>query len=236
MSKSIILKANTFQYPTKEERKIIRGIIPKIKRLRVDYKPVFVEILKNEPFESVVKNEDVYWWVNCVNNRLGKLTETYVNTKTHFLRLQENRAFESENHYTDEVLLDHYIEIFYYYYFSTRDVLAQLINVSEELENKENRIFLNAKFLDSISNKEIKNALTVFLNKTKDSYDIRNAFNHRFTPTHMDNRAKKNVIKENESINFFYPTKINDEVFIDDIDSLMKQLSDLMNILYLEIK
>ncbi len=236
MNKSITLKADTFRYPTKAERNKIQELIPEIKRLTVDYKPAIIEIIQQQPFDTAVRNEDVYWWVNCVNNRLGKLTETYVNAMTHFSRLQEPQNLETENHYTDEILLDHYIEIFYYYYFSTRDVLAQLINVSEDLKNEEHRIFLNDVFLNSISHIEIKNALTDFICNTKNSYGIRNTFNHRFTPTHLDNRAKKNIIKEGDTISFYYPTKRKVEEFIDDIDNLMKQLYHLMNVLYIEIK
>lgn len=236
MNKSIILKADTFKYPTKEERKKIQQVIPKIDHLNVDYKSAFIEIVQNQPYDSAIRNEDLYWWANCLNNRFGKLNETYTYLKTHFLRLQETQNQDSGNHYTDKILLDYYIEIFYYYYFSSRDVLAQLINVVENLKIDENKIFLNDNFIKSISSMKIKNALSNFLNKTKDSYDIRNTFNHRFTPTHIDNRAKRNIIKENNKISFYSPTEIKTEKFVDDIDNLMKQLEHLMSELVTEIK
>lgn len=236
MNKTIILQADTFKYPTKEERNEIQKHIPKIERLKVNYKPAVIGILQNQPFETAVQDEDIYWWVNCFNIKLEKLTETYTYVKTHNSRLEGIQNSETENHYTDKILLDYFIEIFYYYYFSIRDVLAQLINVSEDLKIEERKIFLNDTFVKSIPSQEIKSAFKEFVNSTKKSYDIRNTFNHRFTPTHTDNRAKKNIIKEGNTTSFHYPTEVKVTKFIDDIDNLMKHLKLLTSKLITKIK
>ncbi|MCH5716437.1 Cthe_2314 family HEPN domain-containing protein [Niabella hibiscisoli] len=236
MNKTITLKADTFKYPTKEERKKINQVISEVKNIEVDYKSATIAILENEPFENAIKSEDIYWWSNCLTNRLGKLRETYVYVQTHFLRTKEDVSKESLNSYTDKILLDYYIEIFYYFYFSSRDVLGQLINLVEDLKIEENKIFLNEKFVEKVKTSKTKEALNDFLNNTKDSYKIRNSFNHRFTPTHIDNRATKNITKEDNTIGFNIPAEIEIETFIDDIENLMNQISSLMNILSKEIK
>lgn len=71
--------------------------------------------------------------------------------------------------------------------------------------------------------------LKKFLENTKDSYNIRNAFNHRFTPIHIDNRAKKIITKQEKAISFGTAEEIHNEDYISDIENLMKYFSILMN-------
>ena len=223
-------------YPTREERKKINKLIPKIDRFKIEYKSATIEILQDSTFETAIRSEDIYWWCNCLNNRLGRLTETFVYVQTHYLREQERNDEESQNIHTDKILLDYFIEIFYYYFFSARDILGQLLNIFCDLKIEEHKIFLNEKFVEKIKSKEIKSALTDFLNNTKDSYNIRNSFNHRFTPTHQDLRAKRNIIKEDKKISFYSAQEIKTETFVNDIENLMKHLGCLMNRLIKEIK
>ena len=236
MENTITLSSDTFKYPTKEERKKVGEFIPKINRLKIEYKSATIEILQDSTFENAVRNEDIYWWNNCLDNRLGKLTETRVYVQTHFLRIQEGASHKSINSKTDRILLDYYIEIFYYYFFSTRDVMGQLLNIVCDLEIEEHKIFLNETFVEKIKSTKIKGALSDFLKNTKDSYNIRNSFNHRFTPTHQDFRAKRNIIKEDNKISFYSAKEVKVETFILDIENLMKHLSYLMDELREEIK
>ena len=115
-------------------------------------------------------------------------------------------------------------------------MLGQLINIFCNLKIEEHKIFLNERFVEKIKSEEIKNGLTNFLDNTKDSYNIRNSFNHRFTPTHQDFRAKMNIIKEDNKISFYLAQEIEIETFLDDIENLMKHLGWLMNKLVKEIK
>lgn len=236
MRNEIILKSGTFKYPTKEERNKIKKFIPEINRLKIDYKSATIEILRASTFEKAIRNEDIYWWNNCLDNRLGKLTETYIYIRTHFLRLQSSDIQKLKNKHTEKILLDYYIEIFYYYYFSTRDILGQLLNLIYELKIEEHKIFLSEKNVEKIKNRKMKDALSDFLSNTKDSYNIRNSFNHRFTPTQQDFRAKKNIIKANNRISFYSAQEIQFETFVDDTENLMKYLGCLMNVLSKEIK
>lgn len=78
MKKTIKAKANTFRYPSLEERQKINSITSKIERLNIEYKSATINILQNSPFETAIKDEDTYWWCNCLNNRIGKMEETYL--------------------------------------------------------------------------------------------------------------------------------------------------------------
>jgi hypothetical protein len=236
MGTTITLNSDTFKYPTREERKKIKKLIPKIDRLKVEYKSATIGILQDSSVETAIRSEDIYWWCNCLNNRLGRLTETFVYVQTHYLRGQEKKDEESQNLHTDKILLDYFIEIFYYYFFSARDVLGQLLNIFCDLKIEEHKIFLNERFVEKIRSKEIKNGLTDFLNNTKDSYNIRNSFNHRFTPTDKDFRAKMNIIKEGNKISFYSAQEVKVETFLGDIENLMKHFGCLMNKLTKEIK
>ncbi len=236
MKNTITLKADSFHYPTLEERRKIKEYKPKIDRLTVEHKPASLEILGGSDYNSAVRSEDIYWWCECLNNRLGKMDETFVYVLTHYFRLKENTSGETTNNHTEKILLDYYIEIFYYYFFSTRDVLGQFLNIFYDLKVAEDKIFLNSDFIKKISSEKIKNALTVFLHNTKDSYQIRNSFNHRFTPTQQDLRAKTTITKADQRICFSSAKDVEIGVFITDIEILMKNLSYLMSELKEELK
>ena len=110
------------------------------------------------------------------------------------------------------------------------------MNIFCDLKIEEHKIFLNETFVEQIKSKEIKSVLTDFLNNTKDSYNIINSFNHRFTPTHQDLRAKRNIIRQDNKISFYSAQEIKLETFVKDMENLMKHLGCLMNVLIKEIK
>jgi hypothetical protein len=193
MNTEIILKSDSFSYTTKDERKEIEKRIPKINRLDIKYTSAFIDFIENSDIEDAIRKEDSYWWNNCLNNRIGKLNETYIYTVTHYQRLEKSKLQEDNQKHTDRILFEYYVEIFYYYFFSTRDVFGQLLNIIFDLKIDEMKIHLNQSFIDKIDSENIQLKLVRFLENTKDSYNIRNTFNHRFTPIQIDNRAKKTI-------------------------------------------
>jgi len=117
MKNKIVLKSDTFKYPTKDERKEIGKLLPKMSRFIIQYKSATIEILQNPTIDNAIRNEDLYWWNNCLNNRIEKLIETYIYVIAHFQRHQKNSLIDLEHSYTDRLLLDYYVEVFYYYFF-----------------------------------------------------------------------------------------------------------------------
>lgn len=229
MKKKIVLKSDNFTYPTKNELQAVNRQIPKIYRLDIVYKPVFMNYLKSQNIHKAIKEEDIYWWNLCLNNRFGKLEQTYGYVVTHYKRLNEYEFSNSENVYTENFLFDYYTEIFYYYYFSSRDILGQLLNSLFEIEDDESKIYFNKTFIKKISNEKIKEDSLEFLSLTSDSYKkYRNAFNHRFTPNHIDNRAKMTTIIKGSGneISFGTAKEISKSDFYNDIHKLMEILSN----------
>lgn len=229
MKKRIVLKSNSFTYPTQIENQEIDRQIPKIYRLNIEHKSAFMNYLKSQNIHKAIKEEDIYWWNLCLNNRFGKLEQTYGYVVTHYKRLKEYEILNSENVYTENFLFDYYTEIFYYYYFSSRDILGQLLNSLFEIEYDESKIYFNETFIKKISNEKIKEDSLEFLSLTSDSYKkYRNAFNHRFTPNLIDNRAKMTtIIKDSgNEINFGTAKEISKSEFYNDIHKLMEILSN----------
>lgn len=191
-----------------------------------------MHVLGKISFDQVIRKEDIYWWNNCLNNRIGKLSETFVYVETHFERLQKNTLPQK----TEEFLFEYYSEIFFYYFFSTRDILAQLLNLLFNLGFESNKIYFNDKFINRILDKDIQEDLRIFLRNTSESYNIRNAFNHRFTPNQKDNRASTNIIKKDNIINVYTPEEPDKSEIFNEIKHLQKSLADLMSYLSIKIK
>ena len=231
MKTTRILKSETFSYPTKEERREINKEIPKITRLKFDYKSAFINYLETNDIHNSINQEDIYWWNLCLSNRFGKLEKTFLYVITHYKRFNKFEIEENEAKFTESLLYDYYVEIFYYFFYSVRDVLGQLLNVLFYINLEENKIFLNKSFTRRIPNEKIRIIFENFLTKTASSYSTyRNAFNHRFTPTQRDNRAKTTIsIKNNEEeIGFGFGKDISKKEFHQDTFKLMQELSQLM--------
>lgn len=229
MKKRIVLKSDSFTYPTKAENQAINKQMPKIYRLNIEHKSAFMNYWKSQNIHKAIKEEDIFWWNLCLNNRFGKLEQTYGYVITHYKRFKEFEISKAENVYTEDFLFDYYTEIFYYYYYSSRDILGQLLNSLFEIEDDESKIYFNEKFIKKISNEKIKEDSLEFVRLTSDSYKkYRNAFNHRFTPNQIDNRAKMTtIIKDNgKEIGFGTAKEISKSDFYDDIHKLMEILSN----------
>lgn len=231
MKKKIILNSGSFSYPTTEERKLYSDEIPKITRLNFEYKSAFLNLVENSEVYNAINEEDIYWWNVCLNNRFGKLNETFLYLLTHYDRFKRFDLDANENKFAEDFLYEYYVEIFYYYFFSVRDVLGQLINVLYQLGEKEDRIYLNKSFTKRIPDEKVKLFFQDFIDSTSGSYKhFRNAFNHRFTPTQKDFRAVKtiSISVDKKIISVGSEEQISKDDFYDDSKRLMNHLSNLM--------
>ncbi|MBX2944064.1 MAG: hypothetical protein KF860_17165 [Cyclobacteriaceae bacterium] len=223
-NKKIYLEASSYQYPSRDERIKHSKRIPKIQRLEPEYLPAFIGILKNEDSEDAIRREDIHWWNNCLENRLGKLNNAYIFSLTHYERIKED-----PERLTDEILLDFHLEVFYYFYFSTRDVFCQLLNVVYNLKISEEKLLVKEAFADRIPNDNIRNNLKTFLNVTYNQYGIRNSFNHRFTPTLPDQRAATSIRRSADHYVVNPPQEVSKDELINNIDVLFAHLAALLN-------
>lgn len=230
-SKTIYLDIGSYQYPSREERVKFSKYMPKILKLEPEYLPAIFGILNNENSEEAIRREDIHWWNNCLENRLGKLRNAFIFSLTHYERVKEAHL-----RLTDDMLLDYHLEVFYYFCFSTRDVFGQLLNVVYNLKIGEDKLLVNAQFVEKIPNENIRNNLKRFLSITYNLYGVRNSFNHRFTPTLPDERAAT-YIKRNGN---HYEINGIDDVSKDELVSNMKllftHLATLLNESITELK
>lgn len=231
MDKDIILKADSFNFPSKKERIKISREIPTLKMFQVKYKSAFFNIInRTKEHEDAIIEEDIFWWNDCLNNRIWWLTESYTFAITHFNRYQINKEL-----LTDKLLFEFFLENFYYYYFSTRDILAQLLNLIFRLNPTSEKIHFNQNFINKISNSRVKNHLQTFYEETYSKYETRNAFTHRFTPILIDNRASTNIKKEGNKTGFNNAKQIDYQIFVDEIEIMMNSLEKLLNNINTEI-
>jgi hypothetical protein len=179
----IIFKSKDYTYPTLAERNTASEFIPFIKSFEFNEIHSFISVLSNElSIDEATKIDSLCNWNLCLKNRLGKLKETFANSYTHYLRYRNMNDNESLYH-LNVYLYEYYCEIFYYYFFSTRDVICHVINIYFDLKIPEYTISLNEKFIQKITNDGISIALAYFDSETLESKKIRNQFVHRLTPT-----------------------------------------------------
>jgi hypothetical protein len=186
-----VIKANEYKYPSLDESKQVVKDYPKISRLGFKYKDELESLINNNlSLDEAMKHGNLYWWDNCLLNRLGALKKTYIYALTNY-----NRGFIDEyskcshNEFVNRILFDYYAEIFYYYFFSARDIIAQIIRLYFNIAIKEKQLRFDSKFIDKIPDINVKNSIKTFYTATKDASEFRNSFAHRFTPTLYDNRS-----------------------------------------------
>lgn len=225
-SRTISIKAETFNYPTKEERLNSNEDFPKLKVFDFEEKnAIDLHLNHNIDLDRSSSYHNLYWWNNCLSNRIGKLHETFVYVHTHYHRgFLEDITTCSEIEIANKLQFEYYAELFYYFYVSTRDIVYQIVN-----------LYCNCKILDrqvsftELINKlndfpEIKKLLRDFNNTIKSSSDIRNGFAHRFTPTIKDYRTDTSKINERISLSFKEGEHLSSEEIVTNINFSLKEL------------
>jgi len=229
----MILKAKDYLYPTKEEREVISNFIPMQHLFKFKQIDSVFDILFDDKMSAVeaTKLENLYNWNICLSNRFGKLRESFTFAITNYNRgLNEITESSSSIEYLNVFLFEYYSEIFYYFFFSARDILCQIIKVYLELDQiAEDRVTLNKKFLNLINHTEIKSALEVFNIKTKKAKDFRNAFVHKFTPTQNDYRVTETNENGNKSWGFSGGYSVDKEILKQNMIDSLNELSIMMN-------
>lgn len=226
----IILKAKWFKYPNKVERKNILADYPKITSFRFRYESAFISILSNHSNpENAVRKENLTWWNNCLKNRLGRLQETYIYLKTAEKRgFKEDYTENKKHNIVNRFQFDYHSEMFYYYFFSTRDIIAQIIRVFYNLDIDENKIYFNDQFISKIKESTLKDVLNEFYQLTKSANDYRNSLTHRFPENIEDNRVNINTIENVKRINFGSSKYLSCDAISQNMTYILGSLNELM--------
>ena len=236
MSKKII-RSKYHKYPTSKERKYLKEKLPNYIRFKFENVNIIESTLQlKKPLEETHKRNNLHYWNITLSNRLGKLKETHLFLLTHFDRgFQEEHLDCNDEELVDHILFDYYAEIFYYFFFSTRDTLAQVLNLYFDLNMSDFAVRFES-VIKSMKNKEIKVLLEQFYKSTKTSNDYRNSLTHRFPINQKDYRTELKINQDgNKQIsvkggNYIESDKIL--LNINDVSNkLSKLLCDLKNIL-----
>ena len=176
-------------------------------------------------------------WANCLENRFGKLEKTYIYVLTNYNRKFREDIFQlpydilknSKDEIMNKMMFDYYAEIFYYYFLSTTDIIAQVINIYCRIYKEEKSFYLNESFAKLIlENDSIKNPVLKFVNAIKGAKDKRNEFAHRFTPNIIDHRSKVIVFEGKESLEMDFANVTPSNKIIENIQDSMISLKNLM--------
>ena len=230
----IVILSSDYQYPTKDERHLASLVYPKIENFGFGYKNEFQLFFEDKKKNIEVKREvDLYHWDTCLLNKLGKLRDTYTFLYTCYQREITN-GFTGKD-IINKYLFDYYTEIFYYFYFSTRDLIAQIINVYCDLKLTESDVFI-PKISSKIKNTVFGAILDTFLKATSDASKFRNNFTHTFPLNYPDYRGT--IIKDNgkESYGFGGGKSTSHETYMDNINYSYKVLDEFVSSLRIEFQ
>ncbi len=229
MNKKITFKAEDLKYPSAEEIKYADSKCPKFGNFGFEDNSLIISVLQGKPVKEASIEDNLYWWDLILTNRFGSLRGAYFDSLTHF-----NRGFKdyfqecSDNEIINRLLFDSNAEIFYYFFFVTADVIAQILKLYFKIDIPESKVSFNEKLIKEILDPSVKEALRKFYNDTKLARDYRNGFTHRFPMNHPDYRSKieisdKSTVLHSGSGSFIPPSKL-----IVNIENCLNSLSVLM--------
>jgi hypothetical protein len=232
----VILTAKDFKYPNKKEFIMFHNRCPKLEIFGFKHDhPLALIVNGGLSMNDASRLSNLYWWENCLINRFQKVCHTYVFTLTHFTRgFSDNWRENTHNQAINHIMFEYYAEVFYHYFFSARDIIAQILCSYYSVELTENAISFNQLFLNSIKDQSVNSLLHKFDEEIVDSKEFRNRFTHRYTPNIPDHRS---VISENKrALSFGSGNFIQSESMISNMEKSLNSLSDLMTQLKIFIK
>lgn len=239
-------KSEDFKYPSFEERKEAAIGYPSIRNF--GFKEYSIATLFNNPHDLHIakKEADLFYWDLCLTNKLGKLSESYINFITNFNRGVANSFAEyKESNTLNSILFNYYTETFYYFYISSRDYIGQIISVFCDLRKKDNEVDFN-KLKTQITNDKIKAIILEFTDALNKTGNYRNTFTHRYPANFPDfrpkvteedfplingNKSKKRKIYQAGSGKYTKPIE-----FVENINESLKILETFINKLRIEFK
>jgi hypothetical protein len=228
MKEYVTLKREDYKYPSQKE---FLKHLKKCPRLEIfDFRrthPLALIVNDRIPMNEASRLGNLYWWDNCFLYRLEKVRDSYIYTMTNYYRGFLEDYFKcTHKQLVNHFQFNYYAEIFYYYYFSTRDIIAQILNSYYLLGIKENKVLFNKLFINKILDPRVKNILIIFEEETKDSNDYRNGFTHRFTPNIPDHRST--IVEGNKKLDFYGGRYIESDKMIKNINDSINSLSKLI--------
>jgi len=221
------IKPEDYKYPTRDEKNNIDDNFPKIDLF--NFKPT--NIMKSlwedsQSIEEVHKLDNLYYWDQCLINRIAKIRETYI-----FAMANYNRGFSDEystcktEDVINHILFDYYSEVFFYFFSSTVDIITQIVNVYFAIGLDEDKVFFK-NVINKLKDLTVKDALNDFVMETSNTSTIRNSFTHRYTPNLPDLRSK--LSSDKNILGFGSSKVVQSKEIVASIDDSLNRLSTLM--------
>lgn len=231
MSNHVLIKSESFTYPSRGERKSLSDEYPKIPVLKFDCKVSKVDLLTRKvPFEHFDRKNNLFYWNRLLYNRFQLVKESYVIAMVNYRRgfTDDPKVILDESQFVNKWKFDYYAEMFYYLFFSAQDQLAHILKIFYELMLEERQTALIPVLTCKIQNEEVKTVLNTFAKTTGDAREYRNAFAHRFPPTEPDFRSEFNIINANKELNFREGPQVSAEKIVANMKSSIDALNELM--------
>jgi hypothetical protein len=196
MNQKITFKAEDLKYPTDEELRYADSQCPKFTNFGFQRQSAIKSIFDRKPVQDASIDENLFWWDLVLKNRFGSLRGAYYESLTHFRRgFKDDYKECTENEILNRLLFDSNAEVFYYFFFVTTDVIAQILNLYFSLKILETKVNFNEDLINIISEPYIKRTLQEFYDETKTARYYRNGFTHRFPTNYPDYRSKTELIE-----------------------------------------
>lgn len=236
-TRKVTFKAEELKYPSKEEIKYANAKCPKFNNFNFESQNGLILLFNGTPIKDASALENIYWWDIILLNRFGSLRGAYFDALTHYRRgFAEEHHNCSDGEMVNRLLFDNNAEIFYYFFFVSCDVMAQILNEYYKIGKKDEQVKFNYQFFNLIPDENVKSALKRFYKETEVARNtIRNGFTHRFPQNYPDYRS---IVEENNSKKtysagsgrFITPKDIlaNMEDSLKSLSVLMIELTELM--------
>ncbi|MDO5663996.1 MAG: Cthe_2314 family HEPN domain-containing protein [Bacteroidia bacterium] len=224
----MILKRKNFTYPTKEEVDIVYKTLPKLECFGFNFNET-ITIWGDEKLslEQITRIDNLKYWDICLSNKLSKTRSSYEYLIVHFNRgVCEDLKSDDELTIINTAQFEYYAEVFYYFYFSSLDILAQIVSLYFDPLADENRTAFNCVF--SKKHTFSDNLLFSTYQKLNKARDYRHAFTHRFTPLLNDSRSRIIVSGEKKYLGIGVEQKLDYQDAIDNSSEALNILSDLL--------
>jgi len=215
-----VVKSEDFQYPTKEERQLAEKNFPDLENFNCKYRSSLDLFIQNK---KSTNEYNLFFWNLNLKNKIGNLKQAYINVYVHYHKLSDKNGEDlNENDFLNIFQFNFYSEIFYYFLFSVRDVILQILNLYLDLGLKEKGVLMNT-IMKKLTGREPELSIIEKLEQDlAKSSEIRNSFAHRFPKNQSDDRIQHIQTAEIEGFNFTGEQEVKPSEIMENInDSLI---------------
>ncbi len=226
-----ILKSRYYKYPSLQEIRELSDGIPTYGRL--EFKATSIvpfALIEKHSLQEANKISALNNWGRVLSNKLFSLHETHLFLNTHYNRgFKENVSDNNQRELVDNILFRYFSETYYYFFFSTLDVMAHILNEYYDLNLLEKKVEFKDFLLRQVKNEDIRKKLLEFNSAIEGTREKRNSFTHRFPENEKDFRTKINIEKERTMLSCGIGNMTSNQEFIANItesSDLLKRLID----------